>query len=442
MGLAFGLLIAVRLGLIRTEMRLGVWAVFLLAGSTNLYWWSWVRGVIRNAFKARPGPLGFIIAAAWDFYVGLMLIPVIVVAQGHRTALDSLATPLVVWGMIWHLLAAGMSALIFANFLWRQVIRLKGSGGTSPSIATDLPANAPVTPAPVTSWNNEAALMSRRGMLQGAAAIAPLVITGGTFATGYQQAGRFRVRKLTLEVPGLPERLKGLTLTQLSDFHVGRIFRPEHLPAVVDAANALKSDLVFVTGDIIDHSPDYLPSAVEAMSQLESRYGCYTVIGNHDLFRGPRQTVAYLREHEPHFLEDELAQIDIGGERLQIAGLFWSRNEDATPNDPGLTGRAEVAMAGGQRDRFTIALTHHPHAFEALAEGGANLVLAGHTHGGQLMLVPAESGFPLGAGNVLFRYIHGVYRHGNARLYVNSGVGNWFPVRVNAPAEIVQLRLV
>ncbi len=93
-------------------------------------------------------------------------------------------------------------------------------------------------------------------------------------------------------------------------------------------------------------------------------------------------------------------------------------------------------------DVFTIALTHHPHAFDPLAAMGVDLTLAGHTHGGQLMLTPPGFPYPIGAGNLLFHYIYGKYRQGRSAMYVTSGAGNWFPLRINAPAEIVQIRLI
>ena len=102
----------------------------------------------------------------------------------------------------------------------------------------------------------------------------------------------------------------------------------------------------------------------------------------------------------------------------------------------------DAALHGSDPDAFTIALSHDPHAFDTLAGRGVDLTLAGHTHGGQLMLTP--QGFPgqIGAGSLLFRYIYGFYQIGASQLYVNAGVGNWFPVRLNAPEEIVQIRLV
>jgi predicted MPP superfamily phosphohydrolase len=81
-------------------------------------------------------------------------------------------------------------------------------------------------------------------------------------------------------------------------------------------------------------------------------------------------------------------------------------------------------------------LAHHPHALDEAADAGLPLVLSGHTHGGQLMLTDG-----IGMGHILFKYISGHYRKGNSQLIVSNGVGNWFPLRTHAPAEIIHLTL-
>jgi predicted MPP superfamily phosphohydrolase len=93
-------------------------------------------------------------------------------------------------------------------------------------------------------------------------------------------------------------------------------------------------------------------------------------------------------------------------------------------------------MAQRQTDAFPILLAHHPHAFDPATAAGLPLVLSGHTHGGQLMLT-----HNIGVGPLRFRYWSGVYEKPGSRLFVNNGVGNWFPLRINAPAEIVKLTL-
>jgi predicted MPP superfamily phosphohydrolase len=240
----------------------------------------------------------------------------------------------------------------------------------------------------------------------------------------------------------LPDRLRGFTITQISDMHVGRLFRPDHLPRMVEAANKLKSDLLAVTGDMVDHSVDFLPQACEALRQIEARCGRFMVIGNHDLLDSPKEALAYLERHEPYFLVDRTVPLLIDGETIQITGLFWSRYDGPAGRDPGHVGRVKTALSTADPQRCTIALAHHPHAFDPLADRGVALTLAGHTHGGQLMLTPPGSRTPIGGGSLLFRYIWGEYRRGDSVLQVSAGVGNWFPVRINAPAEIVQIQLI
>ncbi len=245
-----------------------------------------------------------------------------------------------------------------------------------------------------------------------------------------------------MKLPRCPDRLKGLTITHLSDLHVGRLLRPEHLPALVDAANALDSDLVAVTGDIVDHSIDFLPAAADAIAELQHRHGRFTVMGNHDLIDSGAKFVSEMTRRERGFLCDEHRVLEIGGEKVQIAGLRWSRADRSDGRTAGHEERAFAALFGTDPEVFTIALAHHPHAFDALAPLGADLTLAGHTHGGQFNLAIPGMDKTLSAGSLLFRYVQGEYRKGAAAMYVNAGAGNWFPVRINAPAEIVQIQLI
>jgi len=99
---------------------------------------------------------------------------------------------------------------------------------------------------------------------------------------------------------------------------------------------------------------------------------------------------------------------------------------------------ASIARVAAQRQAgaFPILLAHHPHAFDRAAAAGLPLVLSGHTHGGQLMLTKN-----IGVGPLRFRYWSGIYEKPGSKLFVNNGVGNWFPLRINAPAEIVKLTL-
>src|SRR5205807_10330876 len=134
------------------------------------------------------------------------------------------------------------------------------------------------------------------------------------------------------------------------------------------------------------------------------------------------------------FLLDESVLITVRGTPLQLLGLSWTRAREN--RNVAIAASVRQLVSQRQPESFPILLAHHPHAFDAAAEASLPLTLSGHTHGGQLML-NEQFGF----GPALFRYWSGLYNKGPSKLIVSNGVGNWFPLRVNAPAEIVHLTL-
>jgi len=126
---------------------------------------------------------------------------------------------------------------------------------------------------------------------------------------------------------------------------------------------------------------------------------------------------------------------------VQLLGLRWGASGQAVHSprarsDEAIADSMQVLLKQRRPEAFAVLLAHHPHAFDPAAEAGIPLTLAGHTHGGQLMATPH-----VGFGPWMFRYWSGLYARSASRLVVSNGVGNWFPLRVNAPAEIVHLTL-
>jgi predicted MPP superfamily phosphohydrolase len=435
-------LLGARSNLLALPIRATFSLVLLLATLPTLFWWSWLDETVAGSSRRWATLCRAILWA----YTAFMLVPLVLFLVG-RHGFDALPVPVLMWVMAWYLFAAAAGAIGLAIYVpWlvvrglRWVISASHNDVARRRSATQQSAVAP-TPA-VADCECSRTGISRRAVLAGALSATPVMVVGSVVAGGLRQQGRFVVRRIEIALPRLPGRLRGLTITHVSDFHVGRFFRPEHLPRVVEAVNRLDSDLIAITGDIVDHSPEFFPPACEAFRQMNARCGRLMVIGNHDLIASPNIARGFLRQFGREFLEDERRTLDIGGERVQIAGLGWSRYEQRRYNVPGLDDHVKQALAGADPDVFTLALAHHPHAFDALARAGVDLTLAGHTHGGQIMLTRPGSPAPVGGGNLLFRYIWGEYRRGKSAMYVTSGVGNWFPVRINAPAEIVQIRLV
>ncbi len=421
-----GLIVAVVTG---ARMPFGVifGVLAVLAVTPTLLWWSWVDQRLARTLRLSRGRIWLRVLTA--LYGLLMLSPLLLFGLRMR---DELPLPLLVWLMIWHLtlIVVGLGVL----GVW--LVRL--TGGAARAVWRFARTHRPAGNLPDHDDDADADLatadgLTRRSFLTATLAVAPVVLVGSATASSLTSQGRFRVQRVRMQLERLPRRLRGLTITHVSDIHVGQLFRPEYLPALVDAVNALDSDVLAITGDVVNNSIDYLEPTCDAFAQMRSRYGRFFVIGNHDLIDSPHRAVEYLRRREPNFLEDECRTIEIDGERVQVAGLFWSRHE--------YVARAERTLMHVDPDVFTLALSHHPHAFDTLADGGVDLTLAGHTHGGQIMLTPPGAATPIGGGNLLFRYIWGEYWRAGRALYVTSGAGNWFPLRINAPAEIVQIQL-
>jgi hypothetical protein len=204
---------------------------------------------------------------------------------------------------------------------------------------------------------------------------------------------------------------------------------------MVKTVNDLKADLVLLTGDLINHDLADLSEGLVLASAMQGRYGHCMIEGNHDLFESRAVFEASAHRSSVPFLVNQSLTARVRGCPVQLLGLRWDPSGMAD-RDQVIGGATRALLAQRDPGAFPILLAHHPHAFDAAAAMGIPLTLSGHTHGGQLML-----GEDLGVGPMLYRYWSGHYLRANSQLIVSNGVGNWFPLRVDAPAEIVHLTL-
>jgi len=276
---------------------------------------------------------------------------------------------------------------------------------------------------------------SRREFLRFTGALLPPVLTFGLTGIAMAQLNSVRVRRFVLPLVDLPKELDGITIAQVSDMHVGRFTNGEVLEKTVRLVNEMEADLVLLTGDLINDALADLDTGLDLSRRMTARFGLAIIEGNHDLIENPPEFETRVRVSGIPFLLDESMIVDVRGVPVQLLGLRWTRvygeGRDAAIG-------AEVRKLLEQREAraFPILLAHHPHAFDAAAEARMPLTLSGHTHGGQLMLNEK-----LGFGPTMFHYWSGLYQRGQSKLIVSNGVGNWFPLRLNAPAEIVHLTL-
>jgi len=278
--------------------------------------------------------------------------------------------------------------------------------------------------------------LTRRQFMGAAAALAPPLFTVGLTGAALAQLNHFRVRRFTLSIPALPRALDGITIAHVSDMHVGRMTRGRVLREMVNTTNALRADLVLLTGDLIDYALADLSEGIALVKAMEGRYGLWMIEGNHDLLENGAEFERRVKAAGVPCLLNESAVANVRGYPVQIFGLRWVSGY--APRQCELVTARWLRQLVKQRqpDAFPILLAHHPHAFDAAVEADLLLTLSGHTHGGQLMFDNQH-----GAGPAFFRYWSGLYARGRGQMIVSNGVGNWFPIRINAPAEIVHVTL-
>jgi len=197
----------------------------------------------------------------------------------------------------------------------------------------------------------------------------------------------------------------------------------------VEKTNHLSPDLIAITGDLVDGSVKDLGAMVEGLRHLRAKDGVYFVIGNHELYSGVEEWVAFLASLGIRTLRNERVAIR-GAEGFDLAGVDDPQVARYRPSE-----RMDVALAARGRDpsRALVLMAHQPKAIFDAARAAVDLQLSGHTHGGQI--------FPFRYFVKLDQpYVSGLHQHGETAIYVSQGTGYWGPpMRLAAPAEITQI---
>lgn len=321
---------------------------------------------------------------------------------------------------IWHCLGLPLVLLVTLAVLPILVVKA--------AVALIAPRRRPGSTAP-----DDRAAWSRRQFLGFAAATVPPLFTLSLATIAMRQLNHFRVRRFVLPIRNLPPDLNGMTIAQVSDMHVGRFTSGRVLREMVNVVNQLRADLVLLTGDLINDALSDLEHGIELVRSMDGVV--HLIEGNHDLIENGAEFERRVKASGIPFLLDESAVVSVRGSPIQLLGLSWTRAREK--RDEAIASSVRQLLRQRRPDAFPILLAHHPHAFDAAAEASMPLTLSGHTHGGQLML-NERCGF----GPALFRYWSGLYTRDESKLIVSNGVGNWFPLRTRAPAEIVHLTLV
>jgi predicted MPP superfamily phosphohydrolase len=275
----------------------------------------------------------------------------------------------------------------------------------------------------------------RRLFLSRAVATTGVIAGSGLASWGaFRAFSPARITEVPLKLARLPKALDGFTLVQLSDVHIGPVLQRRFLDQLVDRANALRPDLVAITGDLVDGSPQSIGPAVEAVTRLRSRYGTWFVTGNHDYYSGADQWIAVLSGWGINVLRNRRVEIGDVGASFDLLGVDdWGGGPGITHRDYDLIG----AVEGRDPDRASVLLAHQPSNFDAVAEQGLDLQLSGHTHGGQTFPATGIASLIWGERNA------GLSKTEQSHLFVSRGCGFVGPPsRLGSPPEIVKLVLL
>jgi len=238
-----------------------------------------------------------------------------------------------------------------------------------------------------------------------------------------------KVKQYKVQVDGLPADFAGFTVLQISDLHSKEFGKDqEKLAALIEK---LQYDAVAITGDLVNkHSPKNEPVA-RLLEHLTDK-PVYFVPGNHDWWTG-FQTEKILREHRVHILVNKAEKIARGDQHVWVVGV----------DDPYIhRDRLNVALYPVKDSAPVILLAHAPNIFPEAVEKRVDLVLTGHTHGGQVRLpfvgaitVPGQGLFP--------EWDYGVFRSGSTTMIISGGLGeSGIPLRFSNNPEIVLVTLV
>ncbi len=276
----------------------------------------------------------------------------------------------------------------------------------------------------------QSSIISRRGVLK-----AGLFLGAGFALDGLVLEPRdFRIERHTVFVRGLGPEFSGFTICQITDVHHSRIISLGYLETVVSAANALRPDLTVLTGDYIDADRNRMAPAIKCLSGLKAGHGIVAILGNHDYFFGRQYTEDVIAANRLPLLKDAHIIIERGSSALCIAGT-----RDFSEDRPDV----KKAFKGVDESIPRVLLTHHPDHCEHLPhDERIDLVLSGHTHGGQIRLpfyapiLPSNYGQKYSGGFVRLTKPDG------ALAYVSRGIGMaMLPIRFNCPPELTLIRL-
>lgn len=259
-------------------------------------------------------------------------------------------------------------------------------------------------------------------------------VTMGVIAYGLIEPYTQRIKRYKVYHPHVPESFGGLRVIFLADIHYGRTIKRASMLRLVERVNKMEPDVILLGGDYV-MDQQYIRPCFELLSHLKSAYGTYAVLGNHDVVEGCEETLCAMKKAGIHSLHNDAIWIG-EEERIRIGGVGDLRTQ---------TQDLEPTLRSVTAEDFVVLLTHNPrYVYQLKADMPIDLVLAGHTHGGQF--APLKYLRRVTPGVVKRRtgleFLAGRKRRDQMDVIVSNGIGTAkFPLRVATSPEIVEIIL-
>jgi uncharacterized protein len=274
---------------------------------------------------------------------------------------------------------------------------------------------------------------SRRIFLSRTASLAIFSLGGLLTTIGMQRAYELtRIEEVNIAIKDLHPDLVGLRIIQFSDLHVSHSIKRGHVEAVVERINSLEGDLIVFTGDLADGTVKQLWEDVSPLKELRARLGKFAVTGNHEYYADPAGWLQAIPQLGLDLLTNENRMLQIGDSKLRIGGV---PDISASHVMASHIHRPDIALPLDSSANLNILLAHQPRSIFAAEDSACDIMLAGHTHGGQYhpFTWMADKANP---------YLEGLHKHKKMWIYVSRGTGFWGPpIRLGALPEITVLTL-
>lgn len=245
-----------------------------------------------------------------------------------------------------------------------------------------------------------------------------------------EEANSLTIEKVTIYLDRLPRNFDGFRIVHLSDIHHSPFTSLDHIQRAVEVSNSLKPDMFILTGDYVSHETEYIAPMAEAMGALVSEFGTYACLGNHDHWTDAELVTYFLEKEGIKVLNNEGFRFQAKDSSFWLCGV-----DDFTAGKPNL----RAALRGSLKNEMKLLLAHNPKTLNRAARAGIDLMLSGHTHGGQIRLRPTNEGLIMPRN----RRISGLHQRKETQVYITRGIGTVvLPVRYQCPPEIslIQLR--